>query len=179
MAIILPFEPKKETIPPVLVWNRESVPKIKEWFIQVNCYQGVEIVDGKGKYCIQMLIRDLAIQTKWIKCKKVTCEVMRLMEANDRVDAIELPVPADPNQCPGAIFYLIQKHTRSDRTHDITSLKRLKWVTEQPHWYDFERSVLYTKLDEEKFPDGILMRIAAGARQDPLSAGGPAITEQF
>ena len=31
-------------------WNKKDAPKIKQWVLQVDVYQGVEVGDGKGKF---------------------------------------------------------------------------------------------------------------------------------
>ena len=66
-------QPQKDALP--AIWNLQSESKIKEYVNQVDCYQDVEIYDGKEKYCIQMVIRGLVIQTEWIECTKGKCEL--------------------------------------------------------------------------------------------------------
>jgi len=106
-------------------WNaKKDAPTIKQWVLQVDCYQGVEIGDGKGKFQIRMMIRDLRIRTEYASCAKGSCEwyeVMKLPDADAKDDTIDLRMPADPEQCPDVIFYLVEKKHGFDTSDNVIS----------------------------------------------------------
>ena len=84
-----------------------------------------------------MVIRDLAIQTEWIECKKGECEwykILSVPEASDKVNTINLRMSED------VIFCLFQKYAGF-----------------------IEQTIL---LEQEKFPGGISMGIRSSARQN-------------
>eukprot|EP00485_Elphidium_margaritaceum_P004276 CAMPEP_0202695866 /NCGR_PEP_ID=MMETSP1385-20130828/9321_1 /ASSEMBLY_ACC=CAM_ASM_000861 /TAXON_ID=933848 /ORGANISM="Elphidium margaritaceum" /LENGTH=1764 /DNA_ID=CAMNT_0049351945 /DNA_START=35 /DNA_END=5329 /DNA_ORIENTATION=- len=171
-------------------------PGIEQWALQVDVYQGVEVGDGKGKFAIRMMIRDLKVQTDFSPCAKGACEwyeLMKLSDAGAKEDTIDLRMPDDVNQCPDVIFYLIEKKSGFDTTDNVISYLRFKWkdlvgknykkegggFSSPPQWYQFKPSEVLQKLDEETFPGTILMGIRAGLQAKKPKDGVPPSARPF
>jgi len=157
-------------------WNKKEAPKIKQWVLQVDVYQGVEVGDGKGRFQIRMMIRDLKINTEFATCQRGSCEwyeIMKLPDADSREESIDLRFPAEPDQCPDVIFYLIEKHSGFDVKDNVISYLRFSWPEllklgfhTPPKWYTFKASPVLHKMDEEDFPGTILLGLRAGLKED-------------
>ena len=162
-------------------WNKKDAPKIKQWVLQVDVYQGVEVGDGKGKFQIKMMIRDLKIKTEFATCQKGACEwyeIMKLPDSDAKDDTIDLRMPEDPDQCPDVIFYLVEKKSGFDTSDNVISYLRFSWkdllkkgFASPPQWYTFKASEVLHKMGEEDFPGTILMGLRAGLKEDKPKYG--------
>jgi len=180
-------EPKIDSHKIALAKN--EAPIIKDWSLQVDVYQGVEVYDGKGKFKIRMQIRDEVMDTDWANCQRNACEwyeILKLKDADSKTDTIDLRMPADPKQCPAVYFYLIEKKKGFDTSDNIISYLRFEWedllkygFTKPPEWYEFKPQDMFTKLKDDETPGNILLGIRAGARKDKPPYGVPPVARPF
>eukprot|EP01084_Bolivina_argentea_P085310 154177_1 len=126
-------KPNDDELKPITTkcnWDKKLSPKITQWVLQVDVYQGVEVGDGKGKFQIKMMIRDLKIKTEFTNCIKGSCEwyeILKLPDSDNNQDTIDLRMPKDIKQCPDVIFYLIEKKTGFDTSDNCISYLRFSW----------------------------------------------------
>eukprot|EP01084_Bolivina_argentea_P085311 154179_1 len=172
-------KPNDDELKPITTkcnWDKKLSPKITQWVLQVDVYQGVEVGDGKGKFQIKMMIRDLKIKTEFTNCIKGSCEwyeILKLPDSDNNQDTIDLRMPKDIKQCPDVIFYLIEKKTGFDTSDNCISYLRFSWnklinlgFNTPPKWYTFKSSSVLHKMGEYDFPGTILLGIRAGLKDD-------------
>ena len=168
-------------------WNKKDAPKIKQWVLQVHVYQGTDVYDGKGKFQIKMMIRDLKLKTKFAKCKQSVCQWSQfivLPDSDAKEDTINLRMPQEAKQCPDVFFYVVKKSSGLFAKDHVISYLRFSWseliekdASFLPQYYQFKSSDVLHKKTEADNPGSILLGLRAALKQDKHKWKAPEIQE--